>query len=200
MPNHNATEMKIIDTALNLFLAQGIKKTTIEDISLKCGLTRATVYRYFQDKKYLVRATFLHTVMVLSEAIGFLDKYRDLGTEESADRIKEVVNNLPKGDMPSRISELKQLYPDIFAEYQLARFASIRDIYRRVFNKAKKEGLILPSEADWNLVQAILTEATLYVAESPLVLSHGASVGKVYSTVLDIMLYGIVGRRNMQAR
>ncbi len=44
-------------------------------------------------------------------------------------------------------------------------------------------------------MQAILTEATLYVAESPLVISHGASIGKIYSTVLDIMLYGIVGRR-----
>jgi AcrR family transcriptional regulator len=194
MLKYNPTEAKIIDTALHLFLAQGIKKTTIEDVSLKCGLTRATVYRYFSDKKVLVRASFLHMVQVLSEAIAHLDKHRELGTEKSAERIKEVVNTLPGGDVPARITELKQIYPDIFAEYQLARFASIRDIYRRVFNKAKKDGLILPSEADWNLVQAILTEATLYVAESPLVISHGASIGKIYSTVLDIMLYGIVGR------
>lgn len=194
MPAFNQTEDKIVSTALQLFLAQGIKKTTIEDVSLECGLTRATVYRYFKDKKYLVRASFLNMVAMLSEAIAYLDKHRELGTKKSAEHIKEVVNTLPHGDMPARITELKQLYPDIFAEYQIARLASIRDIYRRVFNKAKKDGLILPSEADWNLVQAILTEATLYVAESPLVISHGASIGKIYATVVDIMLYGIVGR------
>ena len=81
------------------------------------------------------------------------------------------------------------------AEYQIARLASIRGIYRRVLRAAKREGLITPSETDWNLVQTILSEATLYVAESPLVLSYGMSVGHIYSAVLDVMLYGIMGRR-----
>ena len=195
MPAYNQTEEKIITISFQLFMAQGIKKTTIEDVAVRCGLTRATVYRYFSDKKFLVRSSMMHMVTVINEALTDLNKHREYNTEKSADRIKEVVNTLPRGDLPARLNELKQLYPDIFAEYQIARFASIRDIYRRVFNKAKKDGLILPSEADWNLVQAILTEATLYVAESPLVISHGASIGKIYSTVLDIMLYGIVGRR-----
>ena len=195
MPAYNQTEEKIITISFQLFMAQGIKKTTIEDVAVRCGLTRATVYRYFSDKKFLVRSSMMHMVTVINEALTDLNKHREYNTEKSADRIKEVVNTLPRGDLPARLNELKQLYPDIFAEYQIARLASIRDIYKSVLNTAKREGLVQPSEADWNLVQAILSEATLYVAESPLVLSHGQSVGKIYSTILDIMLYGIVGRR-----
>jgi AcrR family transcriptional regulator len=195
MSEHNQTEQKIIEAALHVFLAHGIKKTTIEDVAERCGLTRATVYRYFKDKKHLVRASIMHMVNVINEALASLDKHRDYDTEKSATLIKEAVNMLPKGDLPTRITELKQVYPEIFAEYQIARLASIREIYRRVFAAAKREGLIMPSETDWNLVQTILSEATLYVAESPLVLSHGMSVGQIYSAVLDIMLYGIMGRR-----
>ncbi|MCX6002132.1 MAG: TetR/AcrR family transcriptional regulator [Chloroflexi bacterium] len=195
MPEYNQTEERIIAAALKLFMSQGIKKTPIEDVAARCGLTRATIYRYFRDKKFLVRSSMMHMVTVINEALTDLDKHREYTTEKSADRIKEAVTTLPHGDLPARLSELKQVYPDIFAEYQIARLASIRDIYRRVLNTAKKEGLVQPSEADWNLVQAILSEATLYIAESPLVLSHGAAIGKIYSTILDIMLYGIVGRR-----
>ncbi len=77
MPAYNQTEEKIITAALQLFLAQGIKKTTIEDFRLRCGLTRATVYRYFRDKKYLVRTSFIHMVAMLNEAIAYLDKHRE---------------------------------------------------------------------------------------------------------------------------
>jgi TetR/AcrR family transcriptional repressor of mexJK operon len=195
MSEYNQTEEKIIEAALHVFLAHGIKKTTIEDVAARCGLTRATVYRYFKDKRHLVRASMMHMVTVINEALASLDKHKDFDTERSAAMIKEAVGLLPKGDLSTRVIELKQLYPEIFAEYQIARLASIREIYRRVFNAAKREGLIAPSETDWNLVQTILSEATLYVAESPLVLSHGMSVGRIYSAVLDIMLYGIVGRR-----
>ncbi len=195
MPKYNQTEEKIITTALQLFMAHGIKKTTVEDVSARCGLTRATVYRYFSAKKYLVKVSIMHMVDVINEALADLDKHRDYDTEKSAERIKQAVSILPRGDLPARINELKQLYPDIFAEYQIARLASIRDIYKRVFNAARRDGLILPSQTDWNLVQTILSEATLYIAESPLVLSHGMAVGKIYATVLDIMLYGIVGSR-----
>jgi len=195
MSEYNQTEEKIIGAALHVFLAHGIKKTTIEDVAARCGLTRATVYRYFKDKRHLVRASMMHMVAVINEALASLDKHKDYDTERSATLIKEAVGLLPKGDLSTRVIELKQLYPEIFAEYQIARLASIREIYRRVFNAARREGLITPSETDWNLVQTILSEATLYVAESPLVLSHGMSVGRIYAAVLDIMLYGIVGRR-----
>lgn len=195
MSEYNQTEEKIVDAALYVILAHGIKKTTIEDVAARCGLTRATVYRYFKDKRHLIRASILHMVNVLNEALASMDKHRYYDTEKSATLIKEAVSLMPKGDISTRIIELKQLYPEIFAEYQIARLASIRGIYRRVFNAAKREGLITPSETDWNLVQTILSEATLYVAESPLVLSYGTSVGHIYSAVLDIMLYGIMGRR-----
>ena len=137
----------------------------------------------------------MHMVSVINEALVSLDRHREYDTEKSAALIKEAVGSLPKGDLSTRITELKQIYPEIFAEYQIARLSSIREIYRRVFNAARREGLITPSETDWNLVQTILSEATLYVAESPLVLTHGMSFGRIYSAILDIMLYGIVGRR-----
>jgi len=192
---YNQTQSKIISTALDLFLAHGIKKTTIEDVSERCGITRATVYRYFQDKKDLVRASFMLMIDLTQEAIADLDKHKNYDTKKSAERISQAINQLPKGDVPARVNELKLLYPDIFNEYRDLRLSSIREIYKHVFERAKKEGLLTPSEVNWDLMPAILSEATVFITESPLVLSHGIAFRDIYSAMIDLMLYGVMSRR-----
>lgn len=195
MHSYNQTQAKIVAAALDLYLAHGIKKTTIEDVSDKCGVTRATVYRYFKDKKDLVRASFMLMVDLTQEAIADLDRNKNYDTKKSAERVRQAINQLPRGDMPARVNELKSLYPDIFTEYRDSRLSSIREIYKHVFDKAKQEGLLDPSEVNWDLMPAILSEATLFITESPLVLSHGISFREIYSAMIDLMLYGVTSKR-----
>jgi TetR/AcrR family transcriptional regulator, cholesterol catabolism regulator len=195
MHSYNQTQAKIVAAALDLYLAHGIKKTTIEDVSEKCGLTRATVYRYFKDKKDLVRSSFMLMVDLTQEAIADLHQNKNYDTRQSTDRVRQAINQLPKGDMPARVNELKSLYPDIFTEYRDSRLSSIREIYKHVFDKARQEGLLDPSEVNWDLMPAILSEATLFITESPLVLSHGISFRQIYSAMIDLMLYGVMSKR-----
>ena len=114
MHSYNQTQAKIVAAALDLYLAHGIKKTTIEDVSDKCGVTRATVYRYFKDKKDLVRAGFMLMVDLTQEAIADLDRHKNYDTKKSAERVRQAIKQLPKGDMPARVNELKSLYPDLY--------------------------------------------------------------------------------------
>jgi len=45
------TQKRIVLAALVLFLAQGINKTTMDEVALQAGGTRIMVYRYFGEKK-----------------------------------------------------------------------------------------------------------------------------------------------------
>jgi AcrR family transcriptional regulator len=195
MQRHNQTRAKIVKTALDLYVIYGIKKTTVEDVSDKCGITRATVYRYFSDKEELVRASFMFMVEVIRETLAELDAHKTYDTKKSTERIKYAINRLPQGDIPGCVNELKLLYPDIFTEYRDARLASITEIYKRVFETAKKEGLVKSSDKNWELMPSILAEATLYITESPLVLSHGIPFREIYANLIDLMLYGVMGRK-----
>jgi AcrR family transcriptional regulator len=195
MRSYNPTQARIVKAALDLYLAHGIKKTTIEDVSERCGLTRATVYRYFKDKKDLVRAGFMLMVDLTQEAVADLNRHKNYDTKKSAERVRQAIDQLPRGDMPARVNELKSLYPDIFNEYRDTRLSSIREIYKHVFDRAKQEGLLDPSEVNWDLMPAILSEATLFITESPLVLSHGISFREIYSAMIDLMLYGVMSKR-----
>jgi AcrR family transcriptional regulator len=195
MKRVNLTRSKIVKTALDLYVIYGIKKTTVEDVSDKCGITRATVYRYFADKEDLVRASFMYMVELTREMLAELDSHKNYDMKKSTERIKYGINRLPQGDIPACVNELKLIYPDIFEEYRVARLASITGIYKHVFDAARKEGLLAPGERNWELMPSILAEATLYITESPLVLAHGIPFKEIYANLIDLMLYGIMGRR-----
>ena len=128
MNEYGQTQDRIISAALDLFLEFGIKKTSLEDVAARCGLTRATVYRYYRDKRELVRASFMHMVDIVGNALNDLDKHSQYTTRKSAEYIRQAVASLPKGDLPSRLNELKILYPDIFEEYQHGRLGIIKRV------------------------------------------------------------------------
>lgn len=50
---------RILDAAARLFVEQGIGRPGMEDIARAAGCSRATVYRYFENKQALLRA-FVH--------------------------------------------------------------------------------------------------------------------------------------------
>jgi AcrR family transcriptional regulator len=66
-------ESQIIQAALDQFWAAGIKKSSMEDIAARAGVTRITVYRYFADKKELVRAAFLQMEALFQQRMEALE-------------------------------------------------------------------------------------------------------------------------------
>ena len=50
---------RILDAAAELFFRQGIAETSMDDVARAAGCSRATVYRYFDDREAL-RIAFVH--------------------------------------------------------------------------------------------------------------------------------------------
>ena len=51
-------ESKILDSAFKLFLRQGYKNTTMDDIAQELGMSKKTLYKYFPGKIELLAASF----------------------------------------------------------------------------------------------------------------------------------------------
>ena len=49
----NKKENKILNTTINLFIRDGIKKVTMDDIAEYAKSSKVTVYKYFVDKDTL---------------------------------------------------------------------------------------------------------------------------------------------------
>lgn len=56
------TATRILDTAMGLFLEFGYRRTTIETVAKRLGVSRVTVYRYYADKAALFQAVILREI------------------------------------------------------------------------------------------------------------------------------------------
>jgi AcrR family transcriptional regulator len=75
---------RILDAAAQLFAGQGVGRPGMEDIARAAGCSRATVYRYFENKRALLRAFVHREARDVTELVA-----RQL--EQGADRREVVV-------------------------------------------------------------------------------------------------------------
>lgn len=62
------TRQNVLDVAENLFLVNGVSRTSLEMIARECGVTRGAVYWHFTDKAHLVRE-MLDRIRIPLEAV-----------------------------------------------------------------------------------------------------------------------------------
>jgi AcrR family transcriptional regulator len=81
-----ATQERILVPAMRLFLEVGFEKTTMAQVAEAAGVSRATVFWHFSDKKSLFREAFSRLVEPFRRSVE-----RDLDTITPAKRLQEQI-------------------------------------------------------------------------------------------------------------
>lgn len=102
------TRTELLDAAERLFLAQGVSRTSLQDIAAAAGVTRGAVYWHFKDKSDLFNAMVDRIVLPLEEADTLFDVddgtpvlsllrertlevFTQIATEPTMQRVLEIV-------------------------------------------------------------------------------------------------------------
>jgi AcrR family transcriptional regulator len=187
----DTTQPRIVTAAIRLFLAQGVRKTNLADIAEAAGVTRVTIYRYFGDKKGLVREICLRIAGVFQHAAegGPRDTVRDVDLR--LNRLGEELSALPKGDLLARLDEISRLYPDIYEEFRTARQHAVDQVFQQALAAATHERT-LREGLNPQIVKAIFWASVLGLIENPTVISSNVSLNEVFATVTEVFRHGIL--------
>jgi len=161
----SSARQRLIDAAEDCFQRYGVSKTTIEDVAAAAKVSRATVYRYFDDRNELILG------VLLREAGRFLGKLqaRVDRSESLADAIVDGVLFTVKAVRAD--ANLALLFaPEAaglttsIAGASEALFRTTADFLRPLFEGAResgqlREGIDLDEAAEWTLriVLSLLT-------------------------------------------
>ncbi len=72
-----ATRCGLLDAAERLFLAQGVSRTSLQDIASAAGVTRGAVYWHFKDKSDLFNAMMDRVILPMEATCAGLDTTDD---------------------------------------------------------------------------------------------------------------------------
>jgi TetR/AcrR family transcriptional regulator, acrAB operon repressor len=124
-----ATRNGLLDAAELLFQAQGVSRTSLNDIAKQAGTSRGAIYWHFKDKADLFNAMMERVTLPLEEA------FQDLGREDATDPLdrirlamREAMRRIATDARTRRVFEVatqKVEYIDELREVQL-RHLSVR--------------------------------------------------------------------------
>lgn len=186
--NGSNTRDRILQAALDLFLRQGIRKTSVDDIADRVGVSRVTVYRHFSDRQQLIGESFLLVNAAFDRVRAALEEEQDL--DGYLDRMASELTSVPLGFM-SGMAELETLHPEIHANLRKGRRSLLRAIFDQLYARADHEGR-LRLGLDKDVVEALFWEVVMTLPESSVLSSRGLTPAEIYATLSGLLLHGLL--------
>ena len=130
----------IINRATSLFLTLGFKSVTMDDIANDLGMSKKTIYTYFENKTSLVEAGTTHLFKKITDGIKDI-KRKSLDPITELHDIKIFLMNSLKGEKTSPYHQLQKYYPSIHKELKIKKFDFVLESIKKSLQKGVNQGL-----------------------------------------------------------
>ncbi|HYT64666.1 MAG TPA: TetR/AcrR family transcriptional regulator [Gemmatimonadales bacterium] len=193
----NARPEEIISAALEVFADRGFAATKLEDVARRAGVTKGTIYLYFENKEALFKALVRETIVPVIEqgealAKSFTGSARDLFEQLIREYFRLVGDTSLSGIPRLMIAEARN-FP------QLARFYYEEVITRGhrlmggVLERGIKAGEFRKVDVPvaTKLAMAPLMHAVVARKAFAACMPEGFDVARYLDTHIDLYLHGI---------
>lgn len=181
---------RILQAAVTLFLERSVGKTFVEEVAFEAGVTRVTVYRYFRDKRGLVRAVCERIAAIFQRAAA---DSRKRSVDEIDARLKQMGRELSEfapANQFAFLDEVRRLYPEIYAGFRAAREQAIEAIFQQSLAAVKRDGS-LRKGLNPEVIRAIFLSGVVRLIESPWLVSANVPPDEIVATVTMVFRRGI---------
>ncbi|WP_418510616.1 TetR/AcrR family transcriptional regulator [Corallibacter sp.] len=130
----------ILKTAVELFLNYGFKSVTMDDIANAQGISKKTIYQYFENKNVLVEEAVMYLFQTISTGIENIRGLEKNPIEEILEIKKFLMLNL-KDEKSSPQYQLEKYYPKIYKDIKEKQFCVMEDCVACNLDRGVKVGL-----------------------------------------------------------
>lgn len=130
----------LVRQIFNLFMKNGIKSMTMDDVARELGVSKKTIYKYFKDKADLVNQVMMLHINEDKKLCEALSKQSGNAIDEMFAIGKNVTNNI-KEIHPSSYFDLQKYYPEAWNLFLTHKREFIYSCIVANMEKGIKEGL-----------------------------------------------------------
>ena len=133
-------EQEIILRTLDLFMRYGIRSITMDDVAREMGISKKTIYRYFDNKADLVHkcVTLVHDT--IKSRMEEIHRSAKNAIDELFD-IDRVVREIMENHNPGVRFQLRKYYPKTHNEVFYGRKKLILKMIAENIENGKRDGL-----------------------------------------------------------
>ena len=132
------TKQKILEQTFELIMKYGIKSVSLDDISRRIGISKKTIYQYFENKKGLIHEVIEnHIIEDEAEITSIINKSKD-AIDEMLQVAKHVLIFL-RSMSPSMMFDTQKYYPQIWERVENQHFKFILDTVVKNIERGQQE-------------------------------------------------------------
>jgi len=186
----NIQKQKIITIATPLFLRQGIRNITMDDIARAGGMSKKTIYKYFRSKEDIAEAVL--DTLVINMITSFDSNLQELWNQNPIAGIKQaghMMARLLNSANDAYLEDLRRYYPNLWNKVLQARRRRYT-LLEHMLMDAQAQGHI---RQDLNLaVTKSIFEAAIETIMNPdFLLENSLSFQQAMDYLIDILLKGV---------
>ena len=141
-PQDDPVRERVLHCAEGLFLSQGFSLITMDALASELGMSKKTLYRYFPSKEALLaevmdkrfaRITSELEAVERDDRLNFIEKLRGM-MGVMTERVAEVRQPF--------LTDIKRHAPGMFAKVEAFRGKLIPDLFGRLIENGRKDGMI----------------------------------------------------------
>jgi AcrR family transcriptional regulator len=202
----DARPEEIITAALAVFADRGFAATKLEDVARKAGVTKGTIYLYFDNKEALFKALIRQTIVPViakGEAIAqsFTGSARDL-FERLVREYWRVVGETSLASIPRLMIAEAGNFPELARFYYEEVVTRGHRLMAGVLERGIKAGEFKPVNlaVATKLAMAPLMHAVVAYKAFGACMPEGFDVASYLNTHIDLYLHGISATSSSPAR
>jgi AcrR family transcriptional regulator len=186
----------IIAKAELLFMRFGLKSVSMDDVTRELGISKKTLYQYFQSKEDLVLLTIQQHQNDQKKSLAHILKHSGDALQEMFGFARHFIVQLRQMS-PATIFDLKKYYPDIWHLVQQSQREYIYDILVKNMSRGKMEGLYRTNLHDDILARLYLGSVLLLLDDS-FFPNQNYHWDKLYREFIEYHLRGIASSEGLE--
>lgn len=179
---------QIIDVARNLFTTFGYKRVSMDEIALKAGVTKKTVYSYFKDKDELFEYFVTEELINMKKIIEKTEKKYD----DTFERLGKVIYNLLVYKNKSKFLGLIANEAEVFKKESVIGFSTKID--NSIKNYIKEKLTIEMDKGTIKMLDVDLCTFAIYTLYISIMFNYSdkeLDEAKISDTVMTILKTGL---------
>lgn len=133
-------DIKLLERLERLFMRYGVKSVTMDDVSRELGISKKTLYQFFENKEDLVKQVTDNHFCSQKIAVEEIKKNAKNAIDELFG-ISKLMNEFAKNIHPGLVFDLKKYHPESWKIFEKHRNSDIFLSITDNISRGKKEGL-----------------------------------------------------------
>jgi len=131
---------RILLKAHELYFRYGIRSVTMDEIAVQCGISKKTIYQFFEDKDALVEAV-MDKVIDKTQSDCSIDQHRSANAIHEVFLGLDMVQEMFATINPNILFDLQKHHPKAYEKLEQHKSKFFFSILKQNIEKGKKEGL-----------------------------------------------------------